>query len=763
MLIRIVFLLTLAACLPQAPAAAQEKQPGDDRQMAFFIDSLMSRMTLDEKIGQLNLLTSDMDVTGPSMRKNYAEDIRKGRVGAIFNAYTPEYVKQLQDMAVKQTRLHIPLLFGYDVIHGHKTIFPVPLGMAASWDTAAVEKAARIAAEEASADGINWVYSPMVDIARDPRWGRVMEGAGEDPRLGSLMARAYVKGYQGNDLSASHTVLACVKHFALYGAAEGGRDYNTVDMSRRRMFETYLPPYKAALDAGAGSVMTSFNEVNGIPATGNRWLLKDLLRRQWGFSGLVVTDYTAIPEMISHGVGRNTSEVGTQALQAGVDMDMQGEVYVTQLKSLLQEGKISRQDIDTAVRHVLEAKYRLGLFSDPYRYVHENPDKVIMSPDKLAFAREMARKSMVLLKNAGQLLPLKKSGSIALIGPLADDRRDLIGAWSAAGDWHRAVSLLSGVKAAVEGRAKVYYAKGANLVDDTALLRKLNAAGADITVDAKSPEQLIREAVATAERADVVVMALGESAAMTGEAASRSDIGLTPNQQELLSAVYATGKPVVLVLMNGRPLTLPWEDAHIPAILESWFGGTEAGAAIADVLFGAYNPSGKLTISFPVSVGQIPVYYSHKSTGRPADPGNKYTSKYLDIPNEPLYPFGYGLSYTHFSYGDIVLSTRKLRRGEILRMAVTVTNDGHYDGTETAQLYLRDRVASVTRPVKELKDYRQVFLKQGESKRLTFTLTPEDLKFYNRDMQWVTEPGDFEIFIGGNSRDLQRAAFTLTE
>lgn len=737
-------------------------------QMNSFVDSLMNKMTLEEKIGQLNLLSSGMAVTGPTISDNFLEDIKAGRCGGVFNAYTPEFTKKLQDAAVKNTRLHIPLIFGFDVIHGHKTIFPMPLAMACTWDTHAIEKYARIAADEASADGLNWVYSPMVDIARDPRWGRVVEGAGEDTWLGSQIARAYVRGYQGSDLSADSTVMACVKHFALYGAAEAGRDYNVVDMSKRRMFQYYLPPYKAAIDAGAGSVMTSFNSINGIPATGDHWLLTELLRKKWGFDGLVVTDYNAVTELIAHGVAANKAQASELAIEAGANMDMMGFAYITTLKKLVDNGAVDISVINDAVRKVLEAKYKLGLFEDPYRYINKaRAQKEIMSPDKLAYEREMARKSIVLLKNArlpgqdDQLLPLKKTGTIAVIGPLAKDQRDMIGSWSGAGDWHKAVSIFQGIQEAVGNQATLLYAQGANITDDTSLLRQLNNNGGNIKISDKSPEELIREAVATAQKADVVVMCLGESQGMTGEAASRADIRIPECQRKLLKAVYATEKPIVLVLSNGRPLVLTWEDKHIPSILETWFLGTEAGHAIADVLFGKYNPSGKITMSFPYAVGQIPVYYNHKNTGRPRNPNSKYTSKYLNIPNAPLYPFGYGLSYTKFTYSDLTIDKKVMHPGEELRVSVTVTNAGNYDGEETAQLYIRDLVGSVTRPVKELRGYQKVFLKKGESKTIHFTLTVDDFKFYDKDMNHIYEPGDFKVFVGSNSRDVLEGGFRL--
>jgi beta-glucosidase len=758
------FACTVIACLLVTYSSSQTMTGTTDMKMKQFIDALIKKMTLDEKIGQLTLFTSDMDLTGPTIRDTYRQDIISGKCGNIFNAYTPAYVRKLQDLAM-QSRLKIPLLFGYDVIHGHRTIFPIPLAEACSWDLQAMERTAAMAAAEAAADGLNWTYSPMVDITREPRWGRIAEGAGEDTWLGAKVGVAKVKGYQGNDYKSGNNILSCVKHFALYGAAEAGRDYNTVDMSRRNMFETYLPPYKAAIDAGAASVMTSFNEIDGIPATGNKWLMTDLLRKQWGFKGFVVTDYTAINEMIQHGVGANEYEVGALAMNAGVDMDMQGAVYYNQLKKLIADKKVSVATVDVAVRRVLEAKYKLGLFDDPYKYVsEEKAARELMSPDKIAFAREVARKSIVLLKNQNQVLPLKKSGNIAVIGPLADRKRDMIGNWSAAGDWNKAVSLIEGIRTKLRNAASIQVAKGANLLDDKELLTKLNQHGGNIPVDSTAtPAQLIQQAVQVAGSADVVIMALGESQGMTGEAASRSDIGLPANQLALLKAIHATGKPVVLVLFNGRPLTLEWENANVPAILETWFLGTEAGNAIADVLFGDYNPSGKLTITFPRNVGQIPIYYAAKNTGRPMDPNNKYSSKYLDVPNTPLYPFGYGLSYTTFQYGDIKLSKNQVTASEKLQVSITVSNTGNYDGEEVTQLYIRDMVASVARPLKQLRGFQKTMLRKGETKTLTFTIGIEDLKFFNEQMKWTYEPGTFKVFVGTNSSDVKEATFTLSK
>ena len=756
----------LLALLSLSPLArAQTKAgPAADPKMKTFVDGLLAKMTQEEKIGQLNLVSVGFDVTGPVVSKDVDANIRKGLVGGVFNTYTPIAVRKLQEMAIKESRLHIPLMFGYDVIHGHRTIFPVPLGLAASWDLKAVEQSARIAAEESTADGLDWVFSPMVDIARDARWGRIMEGAGEDPYLGSRVAEAMVRGYQGpdNDLTRPNTVMACLKHFALYGAAEAGRDYNTTDMSRQRMYNEYLPPYKAAVDAGVGSVMSSFNDINGTPATGNKWLMTDLLRRQWGFRGFVVTDYTAINEMVAHGVG-NDAQVSALALNAGIDQDMVGEIFLKNAAQNLKSGAVSKAQIDAACRRILEAKYRLGLFQDPYRNVSaERAASTLMKPEFLAAARDIARKSLVLLKNERNALPLKKTGSVALIGPLANRQKDVIGSWSGAGDWQQAVSVEQGLRAAAPG-LKITYAKGANIADDQQMLDRLNAHGGELDLDQRSSEDMIREAVQVAGKADVVVAVVGESQGMTGEAASRADLGLPGQQLALLQALKKTGKPLVLVLMNGRPLTLAWENQNADAILETWFAGTQAGHAIADVLFGDYNPSGKITATFPQVVGQVPLYYNHKSTGRPyaGVQLDKYKSRYLDVSNEPLYPFGFGLSYTTFSYGKPTLSKATIGPAETLEVRVTVQNTGNADGEEVAQLYLRDVVGSISRPVKELKSFQKVLLKKGESRTLTFRLAPNDLKFYNDNLTFAAEPGDFQVFVGGNSRDVQMASFKL--
>ena len=765
-----LFLLTLGlGALPaaaQQPAAPLTALPTPDTKMKAFIDNLLAKMTPEEKIGQLNLVSVGFDVTGPVVSKDVDTNIRKGRVGAVLNTYTPVAARKLQALAVKESRLHIPLILGYDVIHGHRTIFPIPLGLSASWDLPAMEKSARIAADEASADGVNWVYSPMVDIARDPRWGRIAEGGGEDPYLGAQIARAMVRGYQGpdNDMTQKTRVMACLKHFALYGAAEAGRDYNTTDMSLQRMYNEYLPPYKAAVQAGVGSVMSSFNDVNGIPATANKFLMTDLLRTQWGFNGFVATDYTAINELEAHGLG-NDAQVSALAMKAGIDQDMVGEIFLNNLAQNLKDGSVTQAQIDQACRRVLEAKYRLGLFTDPYHGVSDKRAKAtLMKKQYLADARDIARRSFVLLKNEKQTLPLKKTGTIALVGPLANRQRDLIGSWSGAGDWKQAVSVEQGLRAAAPG-LKIVSAQGANVADDAQMIERLNAHGGELNIDPRPAESMIAEAVAAAQQSDVVVAVVGESQGMTGEAASRADIGLPGRQLDLLKALKATGKPLVVVLMNGRPLTLPWEDQNADAILETWFSGTQGGHAIADVLFGAYNPAGKITATFPRSVGQVPIYYNHKSTGRPyaGDKLDKYKSRYLDIPNDPLYPFGYGLSYTTFTISKPTLSAATIGMAGALDVQVIVQNTGPADGEEVVQLYVRDVVGSSTRPVRELKGFQKVLLKKGESRTLTFHLTVEDLKFYNDALQFVAEPGEFQVFVGNNSRDVQQASFTLTQ
>ncbi len=758
--------LPLMLLIAVSVAAQKKAAPSGDAKMNAFVSALMAKMTVDEKIGQLNLvIPGSGSVTGSVVSKGVEENIRKGSVGGLFGIYGPEKVRKAQDLAVKESRLHIPLIFGLDVIHGHKTMFPIPLGLSCTWDLALIEKSARIAATEATADGLKWAFSPMVDIARDPRWGRVSEGAGEDPWLGSQIARAMVKGYQGDDLSKDNTLMACVKHFALYGDAEAGREYNTVDMSRIKMYQYYLPPYKAAIDAGAGSIMSSFNEVDGIPATGNKWLLTDLLRKQWNFKGFVVSDYTSLSEMSNHGMG-DLQTISALALNAGLDMDMVAEGFLKTLKKSLQEGKVKQADIDRACSRILEAKYKLGLFDDPYRSINEaRPAKDIFTDDNRKQAREIAAHSFVLLKNANQILPLRKTGTIAVVGPLADNHVNMLGTWTIAGDFKKSVSVLEGIKNAVGRSANVLYAKGANITDDSLFAKRSNALRLEVERDSQPADELIREAVYNANHADVVIAVVGEAADMSGESSSRADIGIPESQVNLLKALVATGKPVVAVLFNGRPLTLVWENDHLNALLDVWFGGTESGNAIADVLFGNYNPSGKLTMTFPRSVGQIPIYYNHKNTGRPFNgkESAKFKSDYLDITNDPLYPFGYGLSYTQFSYSDITLDKKSIRPSEKLTVKVTVTNTGNYDGEETVQLYIRDLVASVTQPVKELKNFQKVFLRKGESKEIAFTLGVDDLKFYSSDLKMIVEPGDFKVFVGSSSEDVKEAAFILTK
>lgn len=735
-----------------------------DAKMNAFVAALMKKMTLEEKIGQFNLLTPGGGVaTGAVVNPDVESKIKEGKVGGLFGIIGVEKIRQAQELAVTQSRLKIPLIFGSDIIHGYKTTFPIPLALACSWDTALVERMARLSAIEASADGLCWAYSPMVDVARDPRWGRVAEGAGEDPYLGSKIAKAMVKGYQGTDLAANNTIMACVKHFALYGAAEGGRDYNTTDMSRIKMYEYYLPPYKAAVDAGVGSVMTSFNEVDGIPATANRWLMTDLLRKQWGFKGFVVTDYTATNEMVDHGLG-DLQAVSALALKAGVDMDMVGEGFLTTLEKSLKEGKIMLKDVDDACRRVLEAKYKLGLFDDPFRYTNaDRAAKEVLSADKREAARQIAARSMVLLKNSG-VLPLKKSGSIALVGPLANSKANMLGTWAVNGDAQLSVPILEGMKAVAGNGVQINYAKGANITDDPELTRMANVFGEKVSIDARSPQQLMEEAVATANGADVVVAVLGEASEFTGEAASRSDIGLPQSQKSLLDTLSKLGKPLVVVMLSGRPLTIEKEVAQSTAFLQAWFGGHETGNALADVLFGAYNPSGKLTMSFPRNVGQIPVYYNYKRTGRPqteGQPTQKFRSNYLDVANSPLFPFGYGLSYTSFSYSNISLSNTTVTPRQPITARVTVTNIGAYDGEEVVQLYIYDPVASVTQPVKKLKSFQKIVLRKGESKDVSFTIGVEELKFYNSDLKWIAEPGEFKVYIGGSSATANEATFSL--
>ena len=756
-------LLLGAALFAAIPSMAQTNVA----KMNSFVNDLMKKMTVDEKIGQLNLLTPGGGIaTGSVVNPDVETKIRSGRVGGLFGVIGVEKIRKAQELAVNGSRLKIPLIFGSDIIHGYKTTFPIPLGLSCSWDMNMIERTARVAAVEATADGLCWTFSPMVDIARDPRWGRVAEGAGEDPYLGSQIARAMVKGYQGNSLSADNTLMACVKHFALYGAAEGGRDYNTVDMSRIKMYEYYLPPYKAAVDAGVGSVMTSFNEIDGIPATGNKWLLTELLRNQWGFKGFVVTDYTSINEMIDHGSG-DLQAVSAMALKAGTDMDMVGEGFLTTLKKSLQEGKVTQKQIDDACRRILEAKYKLGLFDDPYRYCKPGrAEKEVLSADKRLASREFATKSTVLLKNDNQTLPLKRSGTIALVGPLANNKSNMLGTWAVSGDNTLSVPVLEGMKSVGGNGVNIIYAKGANITDDTVLAKRANVFGERVDIGPGTPEQMLNEAVAAANQSDVIVAVVGEASEMSGEAASRSDISLPESQRKLLEALRSTGKPLVVVMMSGRPLTLERENELATSLLQVWHLGHEAGNAVADVLFGAYNPSGKLTMSFPRNVGQIPVYYNHKKTGRPQPVGKetqKFRSNYLDVSNQPLFEFGYGLSYTNFSYSDVSLSSKEMKGNGKITATITVTNSGNYDGEEVVQLYIVDPVAAITQPVKKLKGFQKIFLKKGESKDVQFTIGMDELKFVNSELKWVVEPGEFRVQIGTSSDNVKEAAFQLVK
>jgi len=692
------------------------------------IDSLLARMTLEEKLGQLNQLSVDNQPT-----PEQTELVRKGLVGSFFNLTGADATRAAQLVAVTDSRLRIPLIFGQDVIHGYRTIFPIPLGEAASWDPEAVEATAHVAAREAAAAGLHWTFAPMVDIARDPRWGRIAEGSGEDPYLGSAMAAARVRGFQGTDPRAPDAVLATVKHFAAYGGAEGGRDYNTVDLSERTLREVYLPPYRAALDAGAATVMTSFNEIGGIPSTASSWLMTALLRREWGFRGVVVSDWTAVAELLNHGVAASRADAGKLALEAGVDMDMVSRIYVDDLPALVRAGRIRLGVVNEAVRRVLRAKAALGLFDDPYHgATPERERAVLLAPEHRQLARRVAEESIVLLKNDASLLPLgPRVRSVAVIGPLADDKVAALGSWPGRGDPRDAVTPLEGIKArAGGGSVSVLYAKGCGITDSA-------TAG-------------FAGAVAAAKQADVAVLVLGEAGDMSGEAASRATIDLPGVQQQLLEAVHATGTPVVLVLMNGRPLTIPWAAEHVPAIVESWFLGVETGPALAAVLFGDVNPSGKLPATFPRAVGQIPLYYNHKNTGRPTGP-DKYTSKYTDLSVTPLFPFGHGLSYTTFGYSDLRLSAPRIAPAGTLRVSVTVTNTGTREGAEVVQLYVHDEVASVTRPVRQLAGFRRVSLKPGEARTLDFQLTSKELGLYNQSMKFVVEPGKFRVFVGGSS------------
>ena len=730
-----------------------------------FVSELLSKMTLEEKIGQLNLPTSGDITTGQANSSNVAKNIQEGKVGGLFNIKSVQKIKEVQRIAVEKSRLKIPLLFGMDVIHGYETTFPIPLGLSCTWNLELIERSARIAAQEASADGINWTFSPMVDISRDPRWGRISEGSGEDPYLGSQIAKAMVNGYQQHDLSKNNSILSCVKHFALYGAPEAGRDYNTVDMSRIRMYNDYFPPYKAAVDAGVGTVMASFNEIDGIPATGNKWLMTEVLRKQWGFKGFVVTDYTGINEMIDHGMG-DLQTVSALALNAGIEMDMVGEGFLKTLKKSLQEKKVTIEQIDNAARLILEAKYDLGLFEDPYKYCDVKRAKSeIFTREFRAQARSTASESLVLLKNENQLLPLKKSGTIAVIGPLADAEENMSGTWSVATKKGTSITLLRGIKEVAGKASTILYAKGSNLTYDETLEKNATMFGKTLHRDTRTREELLSEALIVANQSDIIIAALGESAEFSGESSSRTNIEIPQAQKDLLNALLQTGKPVVLVLFDGRPLVITNEKQTVPAILNVWFAGTEAGHAIADVLFGDVNPSGKLTTTFPTNIGQVPIYYNHKNTGRPLmnkeGKFEKFKSNYIDERNEPLFPFGYGLSYTVFDYSNWKISSDKMKSDGHLKISVDVTNTGIYDGKEVVQLYIRDLVGSVTRPVRELKGFQKITLRKGQKQTVTFEITVEDLKFYNYELQHVYETGHFEVFVGKDSSTENKVSFEL--
>ena len=735
-----------------------------------FVDNLLSKMTLDEKIGQMNLPSSGDFTTGLAKSSDIGKKVEQGLVGGLFNIKGADKIRAVQKVAVENSRLKIPLIFGMDVIHGYETTFPIPLGLAASWDMNLVQQSARVAAKEASSDGINWTFSPMVDISREPRWGRVSEGSGEDPYLGSEIAKNMVYGYQGKDLAQSSTILACVKHFALYGAGEAGRDYNTVDMSHVRMFNEYFPPYKAAVDAGVASVMASFNEVDGVPATGNRWLQTEVLRNKWNFKGFVVTDYTGINEMVDHGMG-DLQQVSALALKAGVDMDMVGEGFLTTLKKSLSEGKITQAEIDMAAKRILEAKYDLGLFTDPYKYGDAKlAAKEVYNMENRNIARNAAAQSMVLMKNENQVLPLKKSGTVAVIGPLVNNSLNMAGTWSVAAKHDKAVNLMQGLQANYGKDVKFISAKGANIDYDAKLEDIYAAHGKKTDRDNRSKEALLKEAVETANKADVIVLAIGESAEMSGESSSRTEITIPQSQIDLLNELKKTGKPIAVVLFTGRPLALTNMKDTPDAVLNVWFAGSEAGNAISDVLFGKVNPSGKLPMTFPRSLGQAPIYYNAKNTGRPLDKAlvdkceyQRFRSNYMDECNTPLYPFGYGLSYTKFNYSDVTVSNANPKGNQTIQASVTVTNSGNYDGAEVVQLYIRDMVGSITRPVKELKGFQKVMLKKGESKKITFDITPESLKFYNGDLKYDWEAGEFDIMIGTNSEEVKHSKINWTK
>ena len=739
----ITLLILAVAILNSCTSESKSTMVAEEKMIAHKVDSLLALMTIEEKIGQLNQYSGDGELTGPvNLRPDLLQSIRDGKVGSMLNINGAAYTRTIQQIAVEESRMKIPLIFGYDVIHGYKTIFPVPLGESASWDLESVEQNARAAAAEAASAGQHWTFAPMVDIARDARWGRIMEGSGEDPYLGSLLAQSRVRGFQGTDLADPATILACAKHYAAYGAAQAGRDYYTTDMSDNTLREVYLPPFKAALDAGVETFMSSFNDHNGIPATGNRYLIHDILKTEWDFRGMVVSDWASIDEMIMHGIAADKYEAGDLAFNAGVDMDMEGHVYLNELDNLLNDSKITVQQIDASVRRVLRLKFRLGLFDDPYRYCDTEREKqTLLKPEFLELARDAARKSFVLLRNENQTLPLNpEKGTVALIGPAADSPEDMLGNWKGLGEAKDVITLKSALEDRL-GSHRLIYAKGAGYNDH-------DRSG-------------FAQAIAAAKQAEVIIAAFGEEGMMSGESMSRADIGIPGVQEALILELAKLGKPMVLVLFNGRPLVITAISSEVPAILEAWIPGTMAGPALCDVLFGDYNPSGKLPVTFPYATGQVPIFYNHKNSGRPGSQNQKFTTRYLDVPNDPLYPFGYGLSYTQYDYNNLQLSDSVMTVDQTIRVTVEVANTGKFSGIETVQMYLRDLVGSVTRPVRELKGFRRISLESGEIQTIEFAITRETLTFLTRSGVWGTEPGAFEVFVGGDSKNTLTTRFEL--
>ena len=785
-LLSLMFLLVGSMGTPTVAhtATPKKKQTNTSKKgkilpMKEYVDQLMEKMTLQEKIGQLNLMVAGDITTGGAINTQVGSDIAQGNMGGVFNIKGIEKIKALQDIAINNTRLGIPLLVGMDVIHGYETMFPIPLALSCSWDTEAMKAVGEISAKEASADGINWTFSPMVDIALDARWGRISEGNGEDPYLSGVLGAALTQGYQGTDMRTeeklrNNRIMACLKHFALYGAVESGKEYNTVDMSRVRMMNQYLPPYEAVIKAGVGSVMSSFNLIDYIPATANKWMMTDVLRKQWGFKGLLVTDYASIAEILKHGTAKDLKQASEQALKAGTDMDMCSNAFVKHLTQSIQEGKVSEEDINIACHRILEAKYKLGLFSDPYRYCDIKRSKnEIYTQENRKVAREVAAKTFVLLKNEGNILPLKKEGKIALIGPLADTRNNIAGTWSVAQTPEKYATIKEAMENALKGKATLLYTQGCNIWRNQQLQKNGEF---DKPLNWGDENELKKEALKIAKEADVIVCAMGESADMSGECGSRTNLEMPDVQHELLAELVKLGKPVVLLNFAGRPTVLSWEKQYVPAIMNVWFGGSEMGDALCDVIFGDKVPSGKLTTSMPKTTGQAPIYYNHQNTGRPVPDDNKKFAKYasncLDVSNGPLYPFGYGLSYTTFEYSNFKLSSQEAdingnqeatewQNGKKITATVTVENTGSRDADEVVQLYIRDMVASISRPVKELKGFQRIHLVAGESKEVSFEITPDMLKFYNIELKHVIEPGDFQIMVGANSKEVDTLNFTV--